>query len=65
MVSCKLCPLIEAQLDHEVDSKVKVAYDRGKRLDRRAELLEWYEGGIYAARDGTNVVNLSSRKSSA
>ncbi len=57
--------VIEAQLDHEVGSKVKVAYDRGKRLDRRAELMEWYEGMIYAARDGANVVNLSSRKSSA
>src|SRR5690606_18062720 len=37
--------VVEAQLDHEVGSKVKVAYDRGKRLERRAELMTWYEGG--------------------
>ena len=47
--------VIEAQLDHEVGSKVKVAYDRGKRLERRAELLAWYEGTVHAARDGAQV----------
>jgi integrase len=53
--------VVEAQLDHEVGSKVKVAYDRGKRLERRADLMAWYEGVIYLARDGGEVVPLSAR----
>lgn len=53
--------VVEAQLDHEVGSKVKVAYDRGKRLERRAELMAWYESVVYAARDGADVITLPAR----
>ncbi len=56
--------VVEAQLDHEVGSKVKVAYDRGKRLERRAELMAWYEDAVYAARDGAAVVPLFTRQPS-
>lgn len=52
--------VVEAQLDHEVGSKVKVAYDRGKRLERRAELMAWYEGQSGAARDGARVLPMRS-----
>ena len=56
--------VIEAQLDHDVGGKVKVAYDRGKRLDRRAELMAWYEETVHAAREGAVVIALGRSRSS-
>jgi integrase len=46
---------VEAQLDHNTGDKVKVAYDRARRLDRRAELMAWHERALLAARDGATV----------
>lgn len=41
--------LIEAQLDHSIGTKVQAAYDRAKRLERRAEIMEIHEGALLAA----------------
>jgi integrase len=46
---------VEAQLDHVTGGKVKAAYDRAKRLQRRADLMAWHEDALIAARDGANV----------
>ena len=47
---------VEAQLDHVVGNPVAAAYDRAKRLQRRRELVRWYERQLLAARDGAEVV---------
>lgn len=52
---------VEAQLDHATGSKVKSAYDRAKRLDRRADLMKWHEQALIAARDGAKVVDLKRK----
>lgn len=49
---------VEAQLDHVTGSRVKAAYDRAKRLERRADLMAWHEQGLLAARDGAKVLPL-------
>jgi len=49
---------VEAQLDHATGGKVKAAYDRAKRLQRRADLMAWHEEALIAARDGAKVVQL-------
>ncbi len=49
---------VESQLDHKVGDDVQSAYDRAKRLKRRAVLIRWYEGQIFLARDGAEVVTL-------
>ena len=48
--------LVEAQLDHATGNKVRAAYDRAARLDRRRALVAWYEAELIAARDGAAVV---------
>ena len=53
---------VEAQLDHATGGKVKAAYDRAKRLERRADLMAWHEEALIAARDGAKVVQLATRK---
>ncbi len=53
---------VEAQLDHATGGKVKAAYDRAKRLQRRAALMAWHEAALIAARDGAKVVELKPRK---
>ncbi len=53
---------IEAQLDHVVGSKVAQAYDRAKRLDLRRALVRWYEQQLIAARDGAQVVALTTKR---
>jgi integrase len=50
---------VEAQLDHGIGTKVKAAYDRAKRLQRRADLMAWHEAALLAARDGAEVVPLT------
>jgi integrase len=50
--------IVEAQLDHLTGTKIEVAYDRAKRLDRRADLMKWHEDALVAARDGANVIDL-------
>jgi integrase len=57
--------VVEAQLDHVVGSKVKAAYDRARRLDRRAELMNWHEDALVAARDGAQVLPIRPGKSLA
>ncbi|MFO1398258.1 MAG: tyrosine-type recombinase/integrase [Burkholderiales bacterium] len=52
---------VEAQLDHVTGSKVKAAYDRAKRLKRRADLMAWHEQALLAARDGAKVISLPHR----
>ena len=54
--------VVEAQLDHARGGKVKAAYDRAKRLERRADLMAWHEEALIAARDGAKVVQLAPRK---
>lgn len=49
---------VEAQLDHGDPNKVKAAYNRAKRYDRRADLMAWHEQALIAARDGAEVVIL-------
>mgnify|MGYP000847565456 CR=1 FL=1 len=49
---------VEAQLDHGDPNKVKAAYDRGKRYDRRADLMAWHEQALIAARDGGKVLSI-------
>jgi len=44
--------VVEAQLDHVTGNATETSYDRGKRLDRRRELLSWHEQMLTAARDG-------------
>jgi integrase len=44
---------VEAQLDHVTGSKVKAAYDRAKRLARRADMMAWHESALIAARDAS------------
>ena len=56
---------VEAQLDHATGGKVKAAYDRAKRLERRADLMAWHEEALVAARDGATVVQLASRKAAS
>jgi integrase len=56
---------VEAQLDHATGGKVKSAYDRAKRLERRADLMAWHEGALLAARDGAQVVQLAPRKAAS
>ena len=48
--------VVEAQLDHLTGSKIKVAYDRAKRFERRADLMQWHEDALIAARDGAKVL---------
>ena len=50
--------VIEAQLDHQVGTKVESAYDRATRIELRRTLLTWYEATLIAARDGAQVVTL-------
>ena len=50
---------VEAQRDHATGGKVKAAYDRAKRLQRRADLIAWHEAALIAARDGATVIDLS------
>lgn len=52
---------VEAQLDHATGSKVKAAYDRAKRLQRRADLMAWHEQALMAARDGAKVMVFRNR----
>jgi hypothetical protein len=40
---------------------VKAAYDRAKRLQRRADLVAWHEAALIAARDGAEVVELKRK----
>lgn len=49
---------VEAQLDHMTGGKVKAAYDRAKRLRRRADLMAWHEDALIAARDGAKVIGI-------
>jgi integrase len=49
---------VEAQLDHSTGGKVKAAYDRAKRLERRVNLMVWHEQALVAARDGAKVIEL-------
>lgn len=53
---------VESQLDHVVGNKIAAAYDRAKRLQRRRELMRWYEGQLIAARDGAKVVSFEGRR---
>jgi integrase len=53
---------VEAQLDHVTGTKVKTAYDRAKRLDRRTDLMAWHEDALIAARDGAKVVPFVTRR---
>jgi len=55
----------EAQLDHGNPNKVKAAYDRSKRLQRRADLMAWHEAALIAARDGATVVPILTKKAAA
>lgn len=54
---------VEAQLDHVTGPKVKAAYDRAKRLERRADLMAWHEDALIAARDGAKVFSMTPRRS--
>jgi integrase len=56
---------VEAQLDHVTGNRVKAAYDRAKRLQRRAELMAWHEDALIAARDGAKVVQLRRGKAAS
>jgi integrase len=56
---------VEAQLDHATGGKVKTAYDRAKRLERRADLMAWHEEALVAARDGAKVVQMAPRKAAS
>jgi integrase len=56
---------VEAQLDHVTGSKVKTAYDRAARLQRRTDLMAWHEEALIAARDGAKVLTLPQRPSKA
>ena len=49
---------VEAQLDHVTGGKVKAAYDRAKRLERRADLMALHEAELIATRDGAKVIDL-------
>jgi integrase len=49
---------VEAQLDHVTGGKVKAAYDRAKRLERRRDLMARHEASLIAARDGAQIVPL-------
>lgn len=49
---------VEAQLDHVTGTRVKAAYDRAKRIERRADLMAWHEDSLIAARDGATVLEL-------
>ena len=56
---------VEAQLDHATGDKVKTAYDRANRLQRRIDLMAWHEDALIAARDGAKVVVLSKHKAAS
>ncbi len=47
---------IEAQLDHQVGSKIASAYDRAQRIEIRRDLMAWYEQQLLASRDNVDVV---------
>jgi integrase len=52
---------VETQLDHGIGTKVKAAYDRAKRLSRRADLMARHEVALIAARDGAAVVPIKRK----
>lgn len=54
--------VIESQLDHVVGSKVAQAYDRSNRFDLRLALVRWYEQQLIAARDGAQVVAITTKR---
>ncbi len=56
---------VEAQLDHATGGKVKAAYDRAKRLQRRFDLMAWHEDALIGARDGAKVVAIAPRRGRA
>ena len=56
---------VEAQLDHATGTKVKTAYDRAQRFERRADLMAWHEDALIAARDGAKVVPIRARAARA
>lgn len=56
---------VEAQLDHATGGKVKAAYDRAKRSQRRANLMAWHEEALVAARDGAKVASLTKHKAAS
>lgn len=49
---------VEAQLDHVTGNATETSYDRGKRLERRRELLAWHEAELLAARDGATIISI-------
>ncbi len=53
--------VVEAQLDHGHPDKAKAAYDRAKRLQRRADLMAWHEDALIAARDGAKVLSIRTK----
>lgn len=57
--------VIEAQLDHATGDDTETAYDRAERLERRGELMDWYERRLLAARDGAEVVQLKRARGTA
>ena len=48
----------EAQLGDATGGKVKAAYDRADRLQRRADLMAWHEEALIASRDGAKAIKM-------
>jgi integrase len=52
---------VESQLDHITGGKVKAAYDRAKRFERRVQLMTRHEASLLAARDGAKVIDFPDK----
>jgi len=53
---------VELILDHIHDSDVVRAYDRGKRLAQRVQLMNWWNEQLTKAQCGAEVVPLTPRR---
>lgn len=54
--------VVEMALDHVHGGKVRLAYDRGERWDKRRELMEWWARELSVATDGAEVIRLGANK---
>ncbi len=52
---------VELALDHAHGHEVVRTYDRGERFIKKIELYKWWAGKLTHAKNGTEVIELSSK----
>lgn len=53
--------VVELAMDHIHDNEVVRAYDRGERLERRVELMAWWDAQLVKAQSGGDVLPMRAR----